>query len=74
MFVSTRRGFLKAAAVGLAAPCAFTQTPQITTTELAPNLFLLSGAGANVLARTGTGLATILSSWWTGDSRKTPPR
>ena len=55
MFVSTRRGFLKAAAVGLAAPCAFTQTPQITTTELAPNLFLLSGAGANVLARTGTG-------------------
>ena len=55
MFVSTRRGFLKAAAVGLAAPCAFTQTPQITTTELAPNLFLLTGAGANVLVRTGTG-------------------
>ncbi len=53
MFVSTRRTFLKAAAAGLAAPCAFAQTPKITTTQLGDNLYLLSGAGANVIARTG---------------------
>ncbi len=62
MFVSTRRTFLKGAAAGLvpsvaaglAAPCAFAQAPKITTTQLGDNLYLLGGAGANVIARTGT--------------------
>ena len=53
MFVSTRRTFLKAAAAGLAAPCVFAQTPKITTTELGDHIFLLSGAGENVIAHTG---------------------
>jgi len=54
MFVSTRRTFLKAAgAMSLAAPCAFAQAPKITTTQLGDNLYLLSGAGGNVIARTG---------------------
>jgi glyoxylase-like metal-dependent hydrolase (beta-lactamase superfamily II) len=54
MFVSTRRTFLKAAAAGLAAPCAFAQAPKITNTQLADNLYLLSGAGENVIVRTGS--------------------
>ena len=53
MFVSTRRGFLKAAAAGLAAPCVFAQDPKITSTPLGDNLYLLAGAGANVIAHTG---------------------
>ena len=53
MFVSTRRTFLKTAAAGLAAPCAFAQAPKITTTPLGDNLYMLGGAGANVVARTG---------------------
>jgi cyclase len=61
MFVSTRRTFLKGAAAGLVpsvaaglvAPCAFAQAQKITTTQLGDNLFLLGGAGANVIARTG---------------------
>src|SRR6185295_11515084 len=55
MFVSTRRTFLKAAAaVGVAAPYAFTQTPRIENAPLGDNLYLLSGAGGNVIARTGS--------------------
>jgi glyoxylase-like metal-dependent hydrolase (beta-lactamase superfamily II) len=53
MFVSTRRTFLKAAAAGLAAPCAFAQTAKITTTQVGDSIFLLSGAGGNVIACTG---------------------
>jgi cyclase len=53
MFVSTRRTFLKVASAGLAAPFAFGQAPKIETTQLGDNLYLLSGAGANVIARTG---------------------
>jgi cyclase len=53
MFVSTRRTFLKAAAAGLAAPYAFAQTAKITATPLGDNLYLLSGAGENVIAYTG---------------------
>jgi cyclase len=53
MFVSTRRTFLKAAAAGLAAPYAFAQAPKITSAQLGDNLYLLSGAGANVIAHTG---------------------
>lgn len=53
MFVSTRRTFLKAAAAAsLATPYAFAQTAKIATTGLADNVFLLSGAGANVVAYT----------------------
>jgi len=44
---------LKAAAVGVAAPYAFAQAPKIENTQLGDNLFLLSGAGGNVIARTG---------------------
>jgi glyoxylase-like metal-dependent hydrolase (beta-lactamase superfamily II) len=53
MFVSTRRTFLKTAAAGLAAPLAFGQSAKISTSEIGENLFLLAGAGANVVARTG---------------------
>ena len=58
MFVPTRRTFLKSAvATGVAAPFALAQAPQaggkITSAPLADNLFLLSGAGANVVVRTG---------------------
>ena len=44
---------MKAAAAGLAAPRAFAQAPRITATQLGDNLYLLSGAGGNVIARTG---------------------
>jgi glyoxylase-like metal-dependent hydrolase (beta-lactamase superfamily II) len=54
MFVSTRRGFLKAAAAGLAAPYAFSQSPKINSAPLAENIHLLTGAGANVVAHTRT--------------------
>jgi cyclase len=54
MSVSTRRGFLKAAAAGLAVPCAFAQHPDIATTQLGENLYVLTGAGCNVIAHTGT--------------------
>jgi len=53
MFVSTRRTFLKAASAGLAAPFAFSQAPKIEAAPLGDNLYLLSGAGANIIARTG---------------------
>jgi cyclase len=58
MVVSTRRTFLKAAAAGLAAPCAFAQSPagapaKITTSQLAEDLYILGGAGANVVVNTG---------------------
>ncbi len=44
---------MKAAAAGLAAPYAFAQAPKIANTPLGDNLYLLSGAGANVIALTG---------------------
>ena len=56
MFVSTRRTFLKAAAAGLAAPFAFAQASGQASkidAQLGDNLYLLSGAGGNVIARTG---------------------
>jgi glyoxylase-like metal-dependent hydrolase (beta-lactamase superfamily II) len=57
MFVSTRRTFLKSASAGLAAPFAFGQssgqTPKIETAQLGDNLYLLTGAGGSVIARTG---------------------
>ncbi len=39
--------------VGLAAPYVFAQAPKITTTQLGDNIFLLTGAGENVIAHTG---------------------
>jgi cyclase len=58
MVYPTRRRFLTAAAAGLAASCAFGQSPQslqatITTAQLGEDLYLLGGAGANVIAHTG---------------------
>jgi glyoxylase-like metal-dependent hydrolase (beta-lactamase superfamily II) len=54
MAVSTRRTFMKtAAAAGLAAPYALAQAPKIANTQLGDNLYLLTGAGANVVAHTG---------------------
>jgi cyclase len=57
MFVSTRRTFLKAAAAGATVPFAFGQSsgqvPKIETTSLGDNLYLLTGAGGNVVVRTG---------------------
>jgi cyclase len=57
MVYPTRRRFLTAAAAGLAASCAFGQSPQslqatITTAQLGEDLYLLGGAGANVIAHT----------------------
>jgi glyoxylase-like metal-dependent hydrolase (beta-lactamase superfamily II) len=43
---------LKAAVVGLTAPFAFSQTAKVTNTQLGDNIFLLTGAGENVIAHT----------------------
>ena len=60
MFVSTRRTFLKAAAAGLATPYAFAQSKNVTNTQLGENLYLLGGAGANVVALTaGDGVVMV---------------
>jgi len=53
MFVPTRRTFLKAAAAGVAAPYAFAQGAKITSTQLGERIHLLTGAGCNVVVRTG---------------------
>ena len=55
----SRRTFLKAAAAGLSAPFVFAQTAQntpvnITNSKLADNLYLVSGAGENIVVRTGS--------------------
>jgi cyclase len=55
----SRRTFLKAAAAGLTAPYVFAQSPQnadvkITNSQLADGLYLVSGAGANIVVRTGS--------------------
>lgn len=48
----TRRTFLKVAGAGFAGRYAFAQTPKIATTQLGANLYLLAGAGCNVVAHT----------------------
>ena len=54
MWSPTRRTFLKAAPVSFAAArFALAQNPNITTTQLGENLYVLGGAGCNVVARTG---------------------
>jgi len=51
----TRRSFLQAAsAFSLAAPCVFGQSSKIASIQLANDLYILSGAGCNVVAQTGT--------------------
>jgi cyclase len=50
----TRRTFLKTATAGLAVvPYTFAQKAGISTTQLGENIYLLNGAGCNVIARTG---------------------
>ena len=44
---------MKAATAGLAAPLAFAQAPNVTSAQLGDNVYLLGGAGGNVIARTG---------------------
>jgi cyclase len=55
MVSSTRRTFLKTAAAGVAAvPFALAQIPaKIASTPLGDNLFMLAGAGCNIVAHTG---------------------
>jgi len=54
MLSSTRRTFLKTAAVaGVSGGFVFAETPKITTTPLGDRLFLLAGAGCNVVVSTG---------------------
>jgi cyclase len=55
-FYPTRRRLLKTAAAGLAARCALAQSPpnpSITAAPIGDSLYLLAGAGANVVALTG---------------------
>jgi cyclase len=52
MLFATRRTFLKAAAAGVAAPYAFAQNAKITTTKLDDGIYLLGGAGCNIIVRT----------------------
>lgn len=56
MLSSTRRTFLKtAAAAGVSAGVVFAESPKIIATPLGDRLFLLTGAGCNVVVYTGTG-------------------
>jgi cyclase len=51
---STRRTFLKTATASVAVGrFAFAQAPKISTTPLGDNLYLLNGAGCNILVHTG---------------------
>jgi cyclase len=55
MSSSTRRTFLKtAAAAGVSAGFVFAETAKITATPLGDRLFMLTGAGCNVVAGTGS--------------------
>lgn len=66
MAVFTRRTFLKATAAGLAAPYVFAQNSpaQIASAPLGENLYLLTGAGANIVVQTvvqtGSGGVTMV--------------
>lgn len=54
MLSPTRRAFLKTATAALAAPYAFAQSSKIAHSQLADNLYMLTGAGENVVAYTGS--------------------
>ncbi len=60
MLSPTRRTFFQAATAGLALPRLFAQAPKITTAQLGDNLYVLSGAGCNVVARTGGGSVVLV--------------
>jgi cyclase len=60
MFFSTRRTFLMTAAAGAVASRAFAQPAKIASTPLGDNLYMLTGAGANVVAFTGTDGVTLV--------------
>ena len=54
MSLTTRRTFLQAATMGCAvAPYTFAQSSKISTTQLGENLYLLGGAGCNVVVSIG---------------------
>jgi glyoxylase-like metal-dependent hydrolase (beta-lactamase superfamily II) len=53
MSSSTRRTFLKTASASLAAPYLFAQSNKIGSSELGKDLYLLTGAGANIVVATG---------------------
>ncbi|HEX5226742.1 MAG TPA: MBL fold metallo-hydrolase [Bryobacteraceae bacterium] len=54
MLSSSRRTFLKTAtAAGLSAGFVFAETPKITAAPLGDRLFLLTGAGCNIVVNTG---------------------
>lgn len=52
MLVTTRRTFVKAAAASLTIPRLFAQTRKITASKLDEQIYLLGGAGCNVIAFT----------------------
>jgi cyclase len=55
MLSSTRRTFLKtAAAAGVSVGFVFAETPRITSTPLGDRLFMLTGAGCNIIVQTGS--------------------
>lgn len=54
MPLSTRRTFLKTTAAASLASYAFAQSPKIANSQLADNLYMLTGAGENVVAYTGS--------------------
>ncbi len=60
MPASTRRTFLKTAAAAIPASYAFAQSSKITTSKLDEKIYMLSGAGCNVLAFTGTDGVTLI--------------
>ncbi len=60
MSAFTRRTFLKTAAAAIPTSYAFAQSPKITTTKLDEKIYMLSGAGCNVLAFTGTDGVTLI--------------
>lgn len=51
---------MKAAAAGLAAPCVFAQDAKVTAAPLGENLYLLGGAGCNVIVSTGPDGAVLV--------------
>ncbi len=53
MSAPTRRTFLKTAAAAVSASYAFAQSSNITTSKLDEKIYMLSGAGCNIIAHTG---------------------
>jgi cyclase len=61
MLSSTRRAFLKtAAAAGVSAGFVFAETPKIAASPLGDNLYLLAGAGCNIVVNTGSDVVLMV--------------